>query len=125
MSEENFECITHIVPGQHIRQYARGTAERQEDELKLVVKQYKPRYTKSRNPTAVTIIGCHASGFPKELYEPVWDELFKRTKSDESFAIRNIWIADVVNQGASGVLNENTLGAERKNSYTSAAIDSC
>ncbi|CAG8978896.1 hypothetical protein HYALB_00005233 [Hymenoscyphus albidus] len=112
MSAENYECITHVVPGQHIRHYARGTSERQEDELKLVVKQYKPRYSQSRNSTAVTIIGSHASGCPKELYEPVWNELFQRTKSNESFSIKNIWFADIANQGASGVLNERNLGSE-------------
>ncbi|TVY78497.1 Abhydrolase domain-containing protein mpaH [Lachnellula suecica] len=109
----NFECIEHVVPCQHIRQYARSTARCQEDTLHLAVKQYQPR---NQTPRAgdVTIIACHASAFPKELYEPLWDELYQTTQNGgpNSFRIRNIWIADVANQGASGVLNEKKLGNE-------------
>jgi len=49
----------------------------------------------------------------QELYEPLWDELLKISKAN-NFAIRGIWIADVVHQGHSGVLNENKLGNDRK-----------
>ncbi|KAJ5988847.1 hypothetical protein N7481_004057 [Penicillium waksmanii] len=50
----------------------------------------------------------HGTGFPKELYEPLWDDLL--TSSNKHGArIRSIWIADAANQGASGVLNEQDL----------------
>jgi len=57
----------------------------------------------------VTIVGAHANGFPKELYEPLWDEMLLRAK-ENGFRIRGICIADVSNQGASGILNENKMG---------------
>ena len=51
--------------------------------------------------------------FPKELYEPLWDELLQRSQK-LGFKIRSIWIADVVHQGHSSVLNEDKLGNDRK-----------
>jgi hypothetical protein len=48
----------------------------------------------------------------KELYEPLWDELLKLSKS-AGFRIRSIWIADVAQQGRSSVLNEEKLGNDR------------
>ena len=50
----------------------------------------------------------------KELYEPLWDELLKLSKS-AGFRIRSIWIADVAQQGWSSVLNEQKLGNDRTN----------
>lgn len=43
----------------------------------------------------------------------MWDDLLVRSKSN-GFRIRGIWIADVAQQGASGVLNENILGNDRE-----------
>ena len=114
MSSENFTRTEYVIPGQHIRHYARGTSQNQEVELKIVVKQYTPHYNQPASPGDVTIIASHASGFPKELYEPMWDRLFNRTLQSNGPRIRNIWIADVVNQNASGVLNEHELGNERR-----------
>ena len=48
----------------------------------------------------------------QELYEPLWADIYSRMKS-AGVSIRSIWIADVANQGASGVLNEYKLGNER------------
>lgn len=50
---------------------------------------------------------------PQELYEPFWDELYERMKAHNR-SIRSIWIADVAQQGQSGVLNESILGDDRK-----------
>lgn len=55
----------HVVPGQHIREYARATANAQEEVLELAVKEYVPRDTGGDGD--VTIIGAHANGFPKVL----------------------------------------------------------
>ncbi|KAK8166509.1 Alpha/beta hydrolase family-domain-containing protein [Phyllosticta citrichinensis] len=104
-----FEIKEHIVPCQHIRAYARATAHEQEDELHLAIKQYIPLDNLTPKKGDVTIIATHANGFAKELYEPLWEELLKRSKA-EGFSIRSIWIADVSYQGASGVLNEKKLG---------------
>ena len=49
----------------------------------------------------------------KELYEPLWDDLYKQLAS-QNRRIRSIWIADVAPQGQSGVLNEAILGHDRK-----------
>lgn len=116
MSRSQFRLQEHIVPGQHIRHYARATATSQEAVLRLAVNQYTPIDQPKAEPNApdVTILACHANGFPKELYEPVWDELLEYARKLRTFRIRNIWIVDVTNQNASGVLNENAIGNERK-----------
>ena len=49
----------------------------------------------------------------QELYEPLWDELHQQSEK-QGWRIRSIWIADMSNQGYSGVLNEDKLGSERK-----------
>ena len=106
MSPSLFRVQEHIIPGQYVREYPGATLENQEDDLFLHVKQYTPLDQSHLQPGAVTIIGAHANGFPKELYEPLWDELSRTLRRP----IRNIWIADVVQQGMSGLLNENKLG---------------
>ncbi|KAK0659977.1 Abhydrolase domain-containing protein mpaH [Lasiodiplodia hormozganensis] len=104
-----FHVKEHVLPCQHIRSHARSTAHSQEDLLHLAVKQYIPIDNPNPKPGDVTIIGAHANGFPKELYEPLWEEILQRSRS-AGFSIRSIWIADVAHQGASGVLNEHKLG---------------
>ena len=110
-----FEVIEHVIPGQHVREWPRATANSQEDVLDIHIKQYVPLDNPSPGrPGDVTIIGAHANGFPKELYEALWAELHARSsrRPGSGFRIRGIWIADVANQGRSGVLNEgrNVLG---------------
>lgn len=48
----------------------------------------------------------------KELYEPLWEELYARSKAN-GFRIRSIWMADVAHQGQSSVINEDRLGNDR------------
>jgi hypothetical protein len=48
----------------------------------------------------------------KELYEPIWEGVLSQL-NDEGIRIRSIWIADIANQAASGVLNEEYLGNDR------------
>ncbi|KAI3335560.1 Alpha/beta hydrolase family-domain-containing protein [Ustulina deusta] len=109
MSSFPFHVREHVVPGQHIREWPRATAHSQEDVLKLHVKQYVPKDNPSPQPGDVTILGAHANGFPKELYEALWADLHARSRA-AGFRIRGIWIADVSNQGWSGQLNEGKLG---------------
>jgi hypothetical protein len=45
--------------------------------------------------------------FNQELYEPLWEDL-ELLLSKRGRKIRSIWIANVSNQGASGLLNEET-----------------
>ncbi|OAP60882.1 hypothetical protein AYL99_05884 [Fonsecaea erecta] len=105
----SFHIVEHKIPCQHIREYPRATAGAQEDVLHLAVKQYIPKDNPNPQPGDVTIIGAHANGFPKELYEPLWDDIHARSKK-HGFRIRSIWIADVAQQGHSSVLNEQLLG---------------
>ncbi len=50
---------------------------------------------------------------PQEVYEPLWDEILHLAEA-AGFGIRGIWIADVAQQGQSGVLNEDKLGNDRE-----------
>lgn len=109
---EFFRVVEHTVSCSHSREYVGATANGDADRPRLAVKQYIPLDNPNPQPGDVTIIGAHANAFPKELYEPLWDEVYKRiTKS--GIRIRSIWIADMWNQGQSGVLNEKILGNDR------------
>ena len=106
-----FRVVEHKIPGQHVREYAQATAHSQEDVLYLSVKQYIPLDNPSPKPGDVTIIGAHANAFPKELFEPLWEDLLSRANA-AGWRIRSIWVADVAHQGQSSVLNEESLGNE-------------
>lgn len=60
-----FEIKEHTLECQHIREYARATANSQEEVLHLAIKQYIPRDNPDPQEGDVTIIGAHANGFPK------------------------------------------------------------
>ncbi|KAF2210274.1 hypothetical protein CERZMDRAFT_45816 [Cercospora zeae-maydis SCOH1-5] len=105
----SFEIVEHKIPCQHIREYPRALSGPQEGVLHLTVKQYIPKDNTDPQPGDVTIIGAHANAFPKELYEPLWDDIHANSKQ-HGFRIRSIWVADVANQGYSGVHNEKLLG---------------
>ncbi|KAK5110328.1 hypothetical protein LTR85_001281 [Meristemomyces frigidus] len=109
MSKHNFTIKTHRFPGQHIRQYPGATRYREEDVLHLEAKQYVPLNNPHPQVGDITILAAHAVSFPKELYEPLWDDLLGECERN-GLRIRSIWIADASNQGASGVLNEHTQG---------------
>ncbi|KAJ5472365.1 hypothetical protein N7530_006366 [Penicillium desertorum] len=104
-----FHIVEHRVPCQHIREYPGETLDTQEDVLHLSVKQYIPWDNLNPQPGDVTIVGAHANAFPKELYEPLWEEIICHAKTS-GFRIRAIWIADVAHRGQSAVLNESVLG---------------
>ncbi|RYC62341.1 hypothetical protein CHU98_g3875 [Xylaria longipes] len=110
MSSFPFHIKEHVVPGQHIREWARATANSQDDVLNIHVKQYTPKDNPSPQPGDVTILAAHANGFPKELYEALWADLHAQAASGGGFRIRGIWIADASNQGYSGEMNEARLG---------------
>jgi pimeloyl-ACP methyl ester carboxylesterase len=106
-----FRVIEHKVPCQYIREYPGALSGEQEDTLYLAVKQYVPLDNPHPQRNDVTIIAAPGNAFPKELYEPFWEDLLRAAKS-RNFRIRSIWMADAANQGASGVLNEDRLGNE-------------
>ena len=49
----------------------------------------------------------------RSLYEPLWEDLFHRLKA-KNIHVNSIWIADVAQQGQSGVINEKDLGNDRE-----------
>ena len=51
----------------------------------------------------------HPKNRVQEIYEPLWEDLYAQMKQ-HSIPLRAIWVADVSNQGASGVLNEDIQG---------------
>lgn len=104
-----FRVVDHTVECQHVREYPRATLSGDDEILHLAVKQYIPKDNPNPQPGDVTILGAHANGFPKELYEPLWEDILGRAKAN-GFRIRSIWIADVAQQGYSGVLNEDLIG---------------
>ncbi|KAL4939888.1 hypothetical protein BDV06DRAFT_224608 [Aspergillus oleicola] len=105
-----FRVVEHVLPGQHIREYPQSIKGRQETVLKLSIKQYTPLdQPASIADNAVTIVGVPGNGSPKEIYEPLWEDLYRQLQC-LSVPLRGIWVADVSNQGASGVLNEDFQG---------------
>ncbi|KAI5245960.1 hypothetical protein E4T42_06580 [Aureobasidium subglaciale] len=112
MSLSTFSIKEHTLPCSYIREYPLATADDQEDTLYLAIKQYTPLDNLTPQKGDVTIIAAHANGFPKELYEPLWDEMYSRMRAS-GIKIRSIWISDVAHQGQSSVLNEDKLGNDR------------
>lgn len=69
MSPAAFRVQEHSIPTSYIREYPRATAEDQEEDLYLAIKQYIPKKSfKASNE--VTVIGAHANGFPKVRRQP-------------------------------------------------------
>ncbi|KAJ5627653.1 hypothetical protein N7490_009881 [Penicillium lividum] len=105
-----FTVIEHVMPGQHIREYPHSIKGKQETPLQLAIKQYIPLDRPTPIPdNAITIIGSPGNGSPKEVYEPLWEDLYTELKK-QGIPLRAIWIADISNQGTSGTLNEHVQG---------------
>lgn len=110
---QNFHIRTHTIRAQHTRERAAGAERGRENDLRHHVKQYIPKANTSPRPGDVTIIGAQANGFPKECYEPFWDDVYKRMR-ENGRGVRGIWIADMASQGQSGMINERILGPDRE-----------
>ncbi|KAM0461006.1 hypothetical protein ACHAO4_001804 [Trichoderma viride] len=108
-SSSVFDIHEHTIQASHIREYPRATATSQDDALLLHVKQYTPKHGGPARKGDITVIGAHANGFPKELYEPLYEELLKELEK-QGLRLRAIWIADAAHQGQSGILNAAKLG---------------
>ncbi|OHE94272.1 hypothetical protein CORC01_10432 [Colletotrichum orchidophilum] len=106
-----FHIKEHVLNAAHVRETPRSLSRSQDDVLKLAVKEYIPKDNPNPQPGDVTIIGAHANGFPKELYEALWEDLHAESlKPTSTFRIRSVIIADAAWQGASSTLNEPLLG---------------
>lgn len=101
MSSKHFSVHPHIFTAQHMRGNYQATANSQEEELRLAVKQYVPHDNQNPSFGDVTIIACHAAGFFKELYEPFFDDLYQAM--NPHIRIRGIWIADTASYVNSSV----------------------
>ncbi|GLA32585.1 hypothetical protein AnigIFM63604_010228 [Aspergillus niger] len=110
MEPSPFNITEHVVDCQHIREYARATRSTN-DALKLAVKQYTPKSNPNPQPGDVTIIGATSVGSPKELKEPLWEEVYERL-GRQGLRIRSIWITDSAHQAASAAINAEHLGFE-------------
>lgn len=109
----HFNIREHTIRAQHTRERPAGAERDSENLLKLHVKQYIPKTNQDPTPGDVTIVGAHANGFPKECYEPFWDDLYESMR-ESGRSIRGIWIADIASQGQSGIMNEELLGPDRE-----------
>lgn len=111
MDSSVFRVIEHTIPCSYIRDYPNATQGQKDNvQLQLSIKQYLPVDPVGPDDrTAVTLISAHAIALPKEAYEPLWEELYNYVKP-LGVRIRSIWIADMANHGASGVLNEQLIG---------------
>ncbi|KAH8676546.1 Alpha/beta hydrolase family-domain-containing protein [Tricladium varicosporioides] len=105
MASSVFKILEHSVPCQHIREYP-GGVKKGNTSLSLAIKEYIPLNNLNAVEGSITIIATHAIGFPKEIYEPLWEDLVRQN----SVKIRGIWFADCSHHGASGVMNELALG---------------
>lgn len=104
-----FRMVSHTIPCAYIREYPRAVASAQDDELLLCINQYIPVSNPCPSPGDVTLLATHGCGLPKELYEPLFEDLLVQCEA-RGTKIRGIWIADMCHQGASGVANEDKLG---------------
>ncbi|PNY23340.1 Uncharacterized protein TCAP_06722, partial [Tolypocladium capitatum] len=107
-----FDVIEHVADASHIREFARATAESQDETLRLAVKQYVPKDNRGPVRGDLTVIGAHANGFPKELYEPMWDDFYREAQR-RGIRIRAIWTLDAAWQGRSAALNQGKLGNDQ------------
>ena len=73
------------------------------------------RYWKSNSlhlddPTAITLIFAHGTGFHKEQWEPTMDDLYALLDDNKGTVnVREMWSIDAPNHGDSAILNEETL----------------
>lgn len=108
---QHFRVVEHVTRCAHTRDRPAGVELGKDNDLRLSVKQYIPKNNPNPSTNDVTLIGAHANAFPRELYEPLWDDIFEALQANAR-NIRSIWIADQYNQGRSGVLNETSLGPD-------------
>lgn len=108
---ESFLIEEHQFQGQHIREYPRALVSSQEDDVWLHARSYTPRDVANGSSRGdLTIIAFHANGFPKEVYEPFFEALYRHLKETQSLTVGSIWIADQASQGSSALLNDEKLG---------------
>ncbi|KAI0157298.1 prolyl aminopeptidase-like protein [Xylariaceae sp. FL1272] len=104
-----FNVIEHVIPAQHLREWPQATAQSAEDVYRSTSSRISRTIILIVKNGDITIIAAHACGFPNEVYEPLWVELYAHCKM-RGIRLRGIWVADAMNQGYSGHINEQLLG---------------
>ena len=82
--------------------------------LLISLKRYWVPEFESNDADAATLVLAHATGFHKELWEPVLEELYDQmavSSGTDSFVpkIRDAWAIDCPSHGESAILNEEIL----------------
>ncbi|KAG6835871.1 hypothetical protein H0H93_013784 [Arthromyces matolae] len=83
--------------------------------LLITAKRYwNPTSKYLDDPSALTLVLTHGSGFHKEVWEPTIDDFYTLLRNDHSsLRIREVWSIDSPDHGDAAVLNEHHL----KNAY--------
>ena len=108
MSTDYWTVTPHVIPACHIRGHPRGIRDVQNPHLCLSVNQYIPKSLPEPNKPGITLLVAHGIGSPKEVYEPLLDELLLRG----GVPIRSAWSIDAANHAQSYFLNEPIIGDE-------------
>ncbi|KAF9269513.1 hypothetical protein L218DRAFT_890089 [Marasmius fiardii PR-910] len=79
--------------------------------LLVTAKRYRDSKSPHINdPTALTLVYLHGTGFHKEQWEPTIDDLLALVEArGNQVRIREIWSIDAPNHGDAAILNEETL----------------
>ncbi|RMD41644.1 hypothetical protein DV735_g3482, partial [Chaetothyriales sp. CBS 134920] len=122
-----FKVVEHTINCAHTRDYAAATASGDADTPRLAVKQYIPLDNLKPSTGDVTLIGAHANGFPKELYEPLWEELNVRAQLAlmHPRLLRSLVLMDPVIQVPNGSIEPAVLSTPRRDLWPSkeAAVE--
>ncbi|KAJ5088037.1 hypothetical protein N7456_011653 [Penicillium angulare] len=108
-----FKIISHLITVPPFREYPHAIIDEKKG-VYLSVKQYIPRQDieyPSSNADPITIIANAGLGFIKEIYEPLFAEIYHRAK-EAKLRIKSIWIADMFNLGESAIANLDNLGCD-------------
>ncbi|KAG5636300.1 hypothetical protein H0H81_008499 [Sphagnurus paluster] len=79
--------------------------------LLITAKRYwKPDSPYVNDPSALTLIFAHGTGFHKEIWEPTMDELnVLLEQNTRGVKVREMWAIDAPNHGEAAILNEDVL----------------
>lgn len=103
-----FDVCNRTIRAAHACELCQSSANEREP-LYLSMKQYIPRRKLAGDVVAVTVIAEGCVGFPKEAYEPFFEDLYHELQGRQ-IDVRSIWIADPVNHVTRAVRNFDNLG---------------
>ncbi|KAI8132286.1 hypothetical protein DS838_004082 [Geotrichum bryndzae] len=111
MSEpsEIFTAEEFVIPATSPRATRMSTV-RPTDRLEIVTNIYTCKLPETVQQKQISVFFSHANGFVKELYEPLFDDLYHSLYDNHGIQIKYIVSFDVVNQGKSFARNEHKIG---------------